>query len=102
MARINWSEPTERILRQDRALCDNPGIWCNYVDERVALFGLNEVLIPNSLTEPGEIEIVEEKLLVRTGDSVVEVMEVLPAGKNRMSGADFARGARLTKGSKFE
>lgn len=32
MARINWSEPTERILRQDRALCDNPGIWCNYVD----------------------------------------------------------------------
>jgi methionyl-tRNA formyltransferase len=88
MARINWSEPTERILRQDRALCDNPGIWCNYVDERVALFG--------------QIEIVEEKLLVRTGDSVVEVMEVLPAGKKRMSGADFARGARLTKGSKFE
>ena len=102
MARIIWSEPTEQILRQDRALSDNPGIWCNFEGERLSLFGLTEVLLPNTLAEPGQIEMVEGKLLVRTGDSVVEIMEVLPAGKKRMSGADFARGARLTKGSKFE
>jgi methionyl-tRNA formyltransferase len=45
---------------------------------------------------------VGDQLLVRTLDSVVEVSEVTPAGKKRMSGSDFARGARLTAGSKFE
>ncbi len=102
MARIHWDSPTETILRQDRALSDNPGIWSNFSGERISLFGLQEVLLANSLVEPGDIELVSEKLLVRTGDSVVEVAEVVSAGKKRMSGADFARGARLVQGSKFE
>jgi methionyl-tRNA formyltransferase len=102
MAKILWDQPTENILRQFRALADNPGIWTTFNSERVSLFGLHEVLLPNALISPGDIEIVEGKLLVRTGDSVVEVEEVIPAGKKRMSGADFARGARLIQGSKFD
>ena len=102
MARIHWDSPTETILRQDRALSDNPGIWSNFNDERISLYGLKEVLSANTLSNPGDIELVAEKLLVRTGDSVIEISQVTPAGKKRMSGADFARGARLIPGSKFE
>jgi methionyl-tRNA formyltransferase len=102
MARIDWSSPTETILRQDRALSDNPGIWSTFEGERLSLFGLSEVLKPNSLAKAGDIEIVDGDLLVRTADSIVQVNEVIPAGKKRMSGADFARGARLIQGSKFE
>jgi len=102
MARIDWNNPTETILRQDRALSENPGIWSNFNGERISVFGLKEVILANSLKSPGDIEIVGDQLLVRTVDSVVEVSEVTPAGKKRMSGADFARGARLTAGSKFE
>ena len=71
-------------------------------DERISLHGLSEVLVANSLKAPGDIELVGDQLLVRTSDSVLEVKEVTPAGKKRMSGADFARGARLASGSKFE
>ena len=47
-------------------------------------------------------QLVGDQLLVRTSDSVVEITEVTPSGKKRMAGADFARGARLDSGSKFE
>jgi methionyl-tRNA formyltransferase len=102
MARIIWKSSIETVLRQDRALSDNPGIWSMFNGERISLHGLNEVLIANSLKAPGDIELVGDQLLVRTLDSVLEVKAVTPAGKKRMSGADFARGARLELGSKFE
>jgi methionyl-tRNA formyltransferase len=102
MARVNWKSSIEIILRQDRALSDNPGIWTMFNGERISLHGLTEVLVANNLKNPGDIEIVGDQLLVRTSDSVVEIKEVTPAGKKRMNGADFARGARLEVGSKFE
>jgi methionyl-tRNA formyltransferase len=102
MARINWNSDTETILRQERALSDNPGIWTTFNGERIALYGIAEVLLANSLQAAGDIELVENRLLVRTGDSVVAIDEVIPAGKKRMSAEDFARGARLAAGSKFE
>ena len=70
--------------------------------ERISLHGLKEVLIANDLKIPGDIQLVGDQLLVRTSDSVVEITEVTPSGKKRMAGADFARGARLDSGSKFE
>ena len=102
MGRIIWKSSIETVLRQDRALSDNPGIWTMFNDERISLHGLSEVLVANNLKAPGDIELVGDQLLVRTSDSVLEVKEVTPAGKKRMSGADFARGARLDSGSKFE
>jgi len=102
MARIDWNSQTETILRQARALSDNPGIWSTFNGERIGLFGLHEVLLTNSLKACGDIEVVEGKLLVRSGDSFIAIDEVIPAGKNRMSSQDFARGARLVSGSKFE
>jgi methionyl-tRNA formyltransferase len=102
MARIIWDSPIETVLRQDRALSDNPGIWSMINGERISLHGLKEVLISNDLKSPGDIQLVGSQLLARTSDSVVEITEVTPAGKKRMAGADFARGARLDSGSKFE
>jgi methionyl-tRNA formyltransferase len=102
MARIVWDSAIETVLRQDRALSDNPGIWSMFNGERISLHGLKEVLIANDLKSPGDIQLVGDQLLVRTSDSVVEITEVTPSGKKRMTGADFARGARLDSGSKFE
>ncbi len=102
MARIIWDNPIEILLRQDRALSDNPGIWSMFNGDRISLHGLQEVLVANTLKASGDIELVGDQLLVRTSDSVLEIKEVTPAGKKRMSGADFARGARLDSGSKFE
>jgi methionyl-tRNA formyltransferase len=101
-ARIDWQNPTESILLKERALSSNPGIWTTFRGERVGLHGFSEYFGENSLKNPGDIEAVNGRFLVRTKDSVIEILELTPAGKKRMSGADFIRGARLTAGEKFE
>jgi methionyl-tRNA formyltransferase len=101
-ARIDWSAPTEAILLKERALANNPGIWTTFRGERIGLHDFVEYLGENTLQNSGEIQYLKEKILVRTKDSVIEILELTPAGKKRMSGADFSRGARLLPGEKFE
>jgi len=102
MAKIDWSKGADAILRQIRALDERPGTWTTFRSERVAIHKVHESLLANALKQPGEIAIVDGALLVRCSDSVLEIAELTPAGKKRMSGADFARGARLTTGESFE
>jgi methionyl-tRNA formyltransferase len=102
MAKIDWSTGADAILRQIRALDERPGTWTTFHSERVAIHKVHESLLANTLKKPGEIAIVDGALLVRCSDSVLEIAELTPAGKKRMSGADFARGARLTTGESFE
>ena len=101
-AKIDWNEPTETILLKERALSSNPGIWSTFRGERVGLHGFVEYFGENSLEKPGDIESFRDRFLVRTKDSVIEILELTPAGKKRMPGSDFARGARLSSGDKFE
>jgi len=100
--RISWTSSTDLILRQARALETRPGIWSTFQGERISLNGLREAISPNTLLKPGNIELSGDELLVRTSDSVLAISEVTPAGKKRMKGADFARGARLNSESTFE
>jgi methionyl-tRNA formyltransferase len=102
MARIDWRSGADAILRQVRALDERPGTWSTFRTERVAIHKLHESLLPNGLKNPGEIALVGTALLVRCADSVLEIAELTPSGKKRMSGADFARGARLASGESFE
>ena len=102
LAKINWSTGADAILRQIRAIDERPGTWTTFRSERVAIHKVHESLLANTLKKPGEIAIVDGALLVRCSDSILEIAELTPAGKKRMSGADFARGARLTTGESFE
>jgi methionyl-tRNA formyltransferase len=102
MAKIDWKDGADAILRKVRALGERPGVWSTYKGERVGIHALQESLLPNSLKKSGEIEVVDGELLIRCSDSVLTIPEVTPAGKKRMSGGDFARGARLQSGERFE
>ena len=102
MGAINWKDDAEKILRTARALQERPGIYTKWQDNKISLYGLAESLLPNSLTQPGQIEASADGLLVRCADSVLSIAEVTPAGKKRMSSLDFARGAHLTSESTFE
>ena len=102
MARINWEDPTELIIRKFRALEVRPGTWSTFRGERISLHGASEFLGENSLRNLGEIEANGKSLLVRSSDSVISISEVTPAGKKRMAAADFMRGARIEAGERFE
>ena len=102
MAKIDWQASADSILRKVRALEDRPGTWSLFRDERIGIHDVSESLATNSLKKPGETALVDNHLLVRCSDSVLAIGHVTPSGKKRMSGADFARGARLEVSELFE
>ncbi len=102
MAKIDWNVGADLILKKMRALEERPGTWSTFRGDRVAIHNISESLLPNSLNNPGEIALVEDTLLIRCQDSTLAIKELTPSGKKRMSGAEFARGARFVGGEHFE
>lgn len=101
-AKLDWSQGADSLLRKSRALEERPGTWSTFRGERIAIHSLSESLLANDLKASGEVALVEGALLIRCRDSTLQIAELTPAGKKRMSGADFARGARLTAGERLE
>ena len=102
MAKLEWNLGADALLRKIRALEERPGTWTTFRGDRVAIHQLSESLLANELGAPGEIALVDGALLVRCQDSTLQIGAVTPSGKKRMSGGDFARGARLVAGERFE
>ncbi len=102
MAKIDWNLGADLILRKMRALEERPGTWSTFRGERIAIHQLSESLMVNSLNNPGDIAVIDGTLLIRCQDSTLTIKEVTPSGKKRMSGAEFARGARVTNTDRFE
>jgi methionyl-tRNA formyltransferase len=98
-ARIDWSWPAERIDRHTRGLDPAPGAWTLLGEKRLKV---NRVRPTNEdRLQPGELQ--EGPLLVvGTGTEPVELVEVQPAGKKRMSGQDLLRGLRIDGPRRFE
>lgn len=101
MGQIHWESDALAIIRKFRALEERPGVWSTFRDQRIALHGVSEHEDVQALAQPGEIAIIKDKLLVRCTNAVLEIQEVTWDGKKRMSGANFARGARIESGERF-
>jgi methionyl-tRNA formyltransferase len=111
-ARLDFSWPADRLAAAVRAFTPAPGAWTTHRGRRLkvtraAVAGKGEAgetgegsasprgpasgdLDPGRLAvDPGG------RLLAGTGDGALELVEVRPEGRRAMSGAEFARGARL-------
>ena len=102
MAKIDWNTGADLIFKKVRALQERHGTWSTFRNERIALHNISESLLANSLGSPGDIALVDDTLLIRCQDSTLAINELTPSGKKRMTGAEFARGARFTGGERFE
>src|SRR2546422_4222417 len=97
-ARIRWSDPADKVARTIRALDPKPCARTvvqpgnrkrDTGNEEVKLFGAKPV---EEAGTPGEVLKADSRLLIAAGSGAVEVEEVQPAGKPRMSAADWPRG----------
>jgi methionyl-tRNA formyltransferase len=52
--------------------------------------------------KPGELRVGKHEVLVGTATGAVRLGEVTPPGKRTMPATDWARGARLEPGERFE
>jgi methionyl-tRNA formyltransferase len=96
---IDWSATREAVHRRVRALSPEPGAETRFRGRVLKVFRMR--LAPAGSMElgsPGTIITREGGLLVGTGDGYVDLVEVAPEGRRRMSGEEFVRGFRPAGG----
>jgi methionyl-tRNA formyltransferase len=99
-ARIDWSQPAEKVRDLARALDPEPGAWTTLRGRRIKIFRARPSTDPARAA--GEIAWSDGRLSAGTGTRPVDLTQVQPAGKRRMSGDEMARGLRPAPGERFE
>ncbi|MEN8705967.1 MAG: methionyl-tRNA formyltransferase [Nocardioides marinisabuli] len=97
-ARVDWSEPAVAVDRRIRACTPFPGAWSLFEGERIKIGPVT--LVEGSLPA-GEIAVGKNDVVVGTGTQAVRLGDVKAFGKKQMAAADWARGARLTSGTRL-
>ncbi len=100
-ARLDWSLPAPEVARWIRGCDPWPAAWSTMADEPLHVFA-PEVVTGAALpqrtadTRPGTVLSArpDSGLVVATGEGAVRIGEVKPAGKRRMTAADWLRGRR--------
>jgi len=94
---LDFTQSAVDIDRKVRALNDWPGTFC---DVNGQILKVRKVKITLSETHPAGIRSVLDKVpAISTPDGWVQLLEVQPAGKKWMPGADFMRGIQNWKTS---
>ena len=93
-ARLDWTWPVARLVDQVRAMSPDPGAWAVLAGQRFRVLRAVSAEVPDAPEAvPGQLRATRKKLYCRADDGWVELVQVHPAGKQPMPGADWARGA---------
>jgi methionyl-tRNA formyltransferase len=98
IARIDWTKDAAGVARLIRGLDPRPGAWTELDGVEVKLYSARA---RDEHGTAGELLMADGRLLIAAGSGAVEVLEVQPAGKARMTTDDWLRGARLAPGRRF-
>ena len=101
--RIDWSLTAKRIHNLVRGLDPWPGSYCNFNNNVFKIWKTKVYNNTNLATIPGTVvEITKQGFVVSTGAGLLEILEIQPAGKRRMSAKDYVCGHGLNINDRFE
>jgi methionyl-tRNA formyltransferase len=93
-ARLDFTRPAGELANAVRAFTPAPGAWTTHRGRRLKV--TKAAPVADDPLPPGGVAVGPGgRLLVGTADRPLELVEVRPEGRRAMSGAEFARGARL-------
>lgn len=101
MGCIDWRKSADDIEHLVRGLYPWPGTYTflNGKIMKICWVALSDIPVKG---EPGEVcEVTRESLVVNTGAGTLEIKELQPEGKKRMTVHDFLLGNKLEKGVRF-
>lgn len=115
--RLDWTQPSSLLARKIRAFDPAPGAWTEIRGKAVKLYGPRLVdldgnrnaaigavpsatghLPSGSRVTPGTVLAAGDQLRVATGTGAIEVCDVQPAGKARMTVKSFVNGRGVAVG----
>ena len=95
-ARLDLLEGAGKTYLRFRAFTPSPGAFLHSTQGLLKIARARTHELP---AEVGVVASVKDGLLVGCGDGCLEILELQPEGKRRMSGRDFANGAHLRPGA---
>ena len=106
---IDWSDDAEAIVRRVRAFAPEPGATTTFREEPLKVLRSEAHPVPASLAgdaallAPGRLVPDETTGIpsVEAAGAAVRLLEVAPAGRKRMTGGEWARGARIRPGERL-
>lgn len=100
---LRFDEPAEIVALRCRAMWPKPGTLCRYVSENGEVEHLQ---IVRATAERGTIQLlpgtITSELKVATGEGVLQIQEIKPAGGRVTSWQKFIRERRVSPGERFE
>lgn len=106
-ARIDWSRPAPEVARTIRGLDRVPGGWTTVHGQELKVF--RPVPRPELVHDRPSGWVLdvrpddpEEGMLIACGEGAVCIREVQPAGKRRMTTAEWARGRGIAAGDRLQ
>jgi len=104
--RIDWSRPAVEVDRWIRGSDPWPAAWTQHGDAPLQCFSPRLPIFPGApgpSAAPGTILEAHDRrgLLVATGDDPIRIGEVKPAGRRRMTAADWIRGLEGLEGARL-
>ncbi len=100
--KIDLHSPSKVALAKIRALGENPGAFVSFRRQRLGITRAEISYASHENTQPGELQATKNELILFLADGAIRLLGVIPQGKQEMSGADFARGARINAGELCE
>ena len=90
---INWSQSSFKIRNLIRGLSPYPGAFSTFQNKTFKIFSANLTTI-SSDSEPGTLSVINKNLFVNTGDNLLELTEVQPEGKRKLTSLEFINGIK--------
>lgn len=99
--RIDWTAPALVLVNLVRALSPEPAATARFRGEGLKVF--RAAAVPNVTGVPGVIvDVTKDGFVVATGRGGFRPLEVAPAGRKRMTSAEWVRGYRPVSGEVLE
>jgi methionyl-tRNA formyltransferase len=101
--RIHWNRDAEVIYNQIRGMNPKPGAYTEFKGRILKVWRSQLVDEEKTGFMPGDVVKTDVKrgFVVQTGSGQLLLTEVQPAGRPRMSAAEFLRGYRITAGTQL-
>jgi methionyl-tRNA formyltransferase len=100
---LNWNTAAYHLHNLIRGLSPVPGCTVIFRDKRVKILQSRLTDEPGTLQEPGTVVYAGKKgpLKVQTGEGLLELLRLQPAGKRPLDAGEFVRGYRISPQDRF-